>query len=250
MVWDKSIKSILQEFPADRLTFQKGIATFHPESADDAARLFALANKIDQKLFITGFGNNIDPEGEKFRKLITIRTDRLNAILKIAPEDFYIVVGSGYPLSEINRVLYEHGLFMPHAGLPYAGSVGGALAAGLAANQGEHGLPIGRYFIMAEIVLPTGEIIKPGSVCFKSVSGFDIVKIFSPSWGLLGLIVSATLRVLPLSVREEYDNLKMKPIDYRAFCRLYNNPGADIAAQYSLKIKHKFDPKNILPLVE
>jgi hypothetical protein len=247
---EQLISSILQEFPPDRLTFQKGIATFHPESAGEGSRLFAIANKINQKLFITGFGNNIDPEGEKFDQFVTVRTDRLNSILKIVPEDFYMVVGAGYPLEEINRVLSEQGLFLPHAELPYAGSVGGALAAGLAANQGEHILPISRYFIMAEIVLPTGEIIKPGSVCFKSVSGFDIVKIFSPSWGMLGLITSATFRVLPLTVRDEYNNLKMSPIDYGAYCRLYDEHGGDVAAQYSLKIKNKFDPANILPLVE
>jgi FAD/FMN-containing dehydrogenase len=206
---EQLISSILQEFPPDRLTFQKGIATFHPESAGEGSRLFAIAN-------------NIDPEGEKFDQFVTVRTDRLNSILKIVPEDFYMVVGAGYPLEEINRVLSEQGLFLPHAELPYAGSVGGALAAGLAANQGEHILPISRYFIMAEIVLPTGEIIKPGSVCFKSVSGFDIVKIFSPSWGMLGLITSATFRVLPLTVRDEYNNLKMSPIDYGAYCRLYD----------------------------
>jgi FAD/FMN-containing dehydrogenase len=102
---------------------------------------------------------------------------------------------------------------------------------------------------MAEIALPTGEVVKPGSVCFKSVSGLDVVKILSSSWGLLGMIITATLRVLPLTVRNEYDELALSAVDYRNFCRLYSSPGDNVAAQYSLKIKRKFDPKNILPLI-
>ncbi|SYZ74306.1 hypothetical protein TRIP_C60576 [Candidatus Zixiibacteriota bacterium] len=244
------IKVILSEFPEDRLTYQKGIPTFHPESASEAAQLFVLANRYEFPLFITGFGNQIDPMGRKFEGLVTIRTDRMNTMFRIVPDDFYIIVGSGFPLREINRELKEFNLFLPHSGLPYVGSVGGALAAGLSAYQNEHVLPLSRYFLMAEIATPEGEIIKPGSACFKSVSGYDIVKIFSPSWGLLGLIAVATLRVLPLSLQEEYQNLKMLPFEYRKFLKLYQRPDDDVASGYSLKIKRKFDPKQILPLID
>ena len=54
-----------------------------------------------------------------------------------------------------------------------------ALAAGLSARHLDHTLPISRYLIMAEIAVPEGKVIKPGSACFKSVSGLDIVKILA-----------------------------------------------------------------------
>ncbi len=237
-------------FPENRLTYQKGIATFHPESAQEAADLLASANEYRQKLFITGFGNNIDPVGEKFEKLMTLRTDRLNTMLQIVPEDFYIVVGAGFPLREINRDLKPFGLFLPHSDLPYVGSVGGSLAVGLSAHNGGHSIPLSRYFIKAEIATPEGEVIRPGSVCFKSVSGYDIVKIFAPSWGLLGLIATATLRVLPISIRAEFANIKMSPVKYREFVERFQRPEGNVSAQYSLKIKRKFDPLNILPLID
>jgi FAD/FMN-containing dehydrogenase len=243
------VKIIGSEFPEDRLTYQKGIATFHPEATDEASRFITLANKHRQKLFITGFGNNINPVGEKFENIIAVRTDRLNSIQKIVPEDFYIIVGAGYPLKELNLHLQEFGLFQPHSDLPYVGSIGGALAVGLAARWDKHPLPLGRYFIKAEIVTPTGEIITPGSICFKSVSGFDIVKVFSPSWGLLGLITFATLRVLPTTVRDEYKDIKLLPIEYGRFAGLYINPRDNVSAQYSIKIKNKFDPNHIFPLI-
>ncbi|UCD17279.1 MAG: FAD-binding oxidoreductase [Candidatus Zixiibacteriota bacterium] len=247
---DRFIERVNGEFPGDRVTYQKSLPTFHPQSGDEAARLFGLATEMKQQLYITGFGNNISPEGEKFKDLVVIRTDRLNQLVRVMPEDFYVVAGAGYPLKELNLRLKKHNLFFPHADLPYVGSVGGALATGLTADYGGHDLPISRYFIMAEIGLPGGKLIKPGSACFKSVSGFDIVKIFSPSWGLLGLIVTACLRVLPTSLAEDYAGLKMQSIEYEQFVDLFQNPGDNVSAQYSLKIKSKFDPQNNLPLID
>jgi len=244
------LKILSDHFPDDRITSQKKIPTFHPETTAETAQLFALANKHRQKLFIAGFGNNIDPVGKQFENLLVVKSDRLNKIIEINPQDYYFRVGAGYPLKEINKQLDEYGLFLPHSDLPYVGSVGGALAVGLIAQQDKHLLPIGRYFLQAEIVTPEGNIIKPGSACFKSVSGFDIVKIYSPSWGILGKIITATFRAVPKTMLGEFENLTMQAINYNKFAELYNNPGDNQSALYSIKIKENFDPNNILPLID
>jgi FAD/FMN-containing dehydrogenase len=243
------ISIIESEFPADRLTWQKGIPTFHPETAEEAARLVKFANQHARTLFITGFGNNIDPIGERFANIISIRTDRLNKLHEIARLDFYIRTGAGYPMQEINLHLEKHGLFFPHSALPYVGSVGGAVAVNLAANlHGVH-VPIKKYLIKAEIVTPEGDIITPGSICFKSVSGYDVVKIFSPSWGLLGLIVSATFRVMPLSGAADFTAMRMQAVDRARFLAGLDESNQDCDAVYSRKIKNKFDPVRVLPIV-
>jgi len=246
---DDFIKIIKNEFLEDRLTYQKGIPTFHPETSEEASQLFKLANKNKQTLFVTGFGNNIDPIGEKFSDMVTIRTDRLNQFINVVPEDFYIVVGSGYPLREINLNLKRAELYLPHSALPYVGSVGGALAVGLSGELHGHEVPIKKYFIQAEIVTPQGEIIKPGSTCFKSVSGYDIVKIFSGSWGLLGLITTATFRVMPLIGADDFAPMNQNEITRDGLLFSLENSENSDDAGYSKKIKAKFDPENILPVI-
>ena len=243
------IERLKAEFPNDRLTYQRRIPTFHPESVEEAAKLFALAKRHGQRLFIAGFGNNITPSGTLFEKIIAVKTDRLNSMVRVVPEDFYVVVEAGYPLNELNGALKDSGLFFPHSLLPYAGSIGGALAIGLTAKQDQHLFPISKYLLQAEIATPDGKVIRPGSACFKSVSGFDIVKIFSPSWGLLGLIATVTLRVLPLSLQKDFHSFRMQAIEYGKFIQLYTNPGENQSAAYSIKIKNKFDPAGILPLI-
>ncbi|MEW6050817.1 MAG: FAD-binding oxidoreductase [Candidatus Zixiibacteriota bacterium] len=246
---DQFIEIIASEFPKDRLTWQKGIPTFHPESADDAARFLKLVNTHRRTTFFTSFGNNIDPVGERFADLVTLRTDRLNDLLEVAPGDFYVTVGSGYPLREINQHITVEHLYMPHSALPYVGSVGGAVAVNLSARLHQYDLTIKKYLIKAEIVTPEGEIVTPGSVCFKSVSGYDIVKLFAGSWGLLGLIISATFRVLPDSAAHEYESMKMNAVDRASFLAGLDSSNNDTDAVYSRKIKAKIDPNGVLPVV-
>ncbi len=246
---DEFVAIIKSEFPDDRLTFQKAVPTFHPQSTDDASALFRLANRYRHPLFITGFGNNIDPQGEPFTDMVSIRTDRLNKLIEIAADDFFVTVGSGYPLKEINPDIEETNLWLPHSSLPYVGSVGGSIATGLSASLNNQDLPLKRYFIKAEVVTPEGDIITPGSACFKSVSGYDIVKIFSGSWGLLGLIVSATFRIMPVTAAEEFASMKLKAIDRQQLLDGLSAANADTDAVYSRKVKAKFDPNGILPIV-
>ncbi|PWB73137.1 hypothetical protein C3F09_05510 [candidate division GN15 bacterium] len=246
---DKFISIVQSEFPADRLTYQKGIPTFHPESAEEASKYFRLLNDHKRTTYITSFGNNIDLVGDRFADMVTIRTDRLNDMIEVAPGDLYITVGAGYPLREINQHLAADNLYLPHSALPYVGSVGGALAVNLTAALNGHDLPIKKYFIKATIVLPTGEIITPGSVCFKSVAGYDIVKLFAGSWGLLGLIVSATFRVLPTTAAHEYETMRQKKVDRSLFLRGLSPDNTETDAIYSRKVKEKFDPNGVLPIV-
>ena len=243
------LDTIRAEFPDDRLTFQKRLATFHPESADEAARLFKMAGTVGQQVYITGYGNNIDPGGESFANLLIVRTDRLNHVHEISETDLFVRVGSGYPMREINKELKSHQLYTPHSALSYVGSAGGAVAVNLSAELNGHDLPIKKYFLQAEIVTPEGEIITPGSICFKSVSGYDIVKIYAASWGLLGLMISVTFRVMPLTAAEEYVTMKMKAIDRRHFLSGLDESTRKTDAIYSRKIKAKFDPLSILPIV-
>ncbi len=243
------LKILASEFPEDRLTWQKNVPTFHPENAEDAAKLLKLANTNKQRIFITGFGNNIDPIGEPFESMLSIRTDRLNDLIELNAPDFYVKVGSGYPLRELNEHLKAAQLFLPHSRLPYVGSVGGSIAVNLNAELHGHDLPLRRYFIQAEIVTPQGDIIKPGSICFKSVSGYDIVKLFAGSWGLLGLIVSAAFRVLPISAEHEYATLRQKEVDSNKLLDSLKDSNSATDAVYSRKVKAKFDPAGVLPIV-
>jgi len=239
---------IRSEFPEDRLTMQGNVPVFHPQSAEEAAGLFRLANRYQQKLCIVGSGTNGNPSDSKADVLL-VKTDRLNRIELIAPQDFYITVGAGFPLRYLNRHLAEENLYLPHGALDYRGSVGGAIAVGLSAETNGREFPLKKYFIKGKIVTPEGDIITPGSICFKSVSGYDIVKSFYNSWGLLGLIASATFRVIPKAAEAEYRSMTLRPIRREHFLAGLDERNTSTDAVYSRKIKARFDPNGVLPVM-
>jgi len=243
------VKKIRDQYPDDRVTYQKQIPTFHPQTIDEAASFMKLANDSSQPLFISGFCNNIDPVGEKFAEIVTVKTDRLNYLVEVNTRDLYVKAGAGYPLREINRNLAVENLMLPHSDLPYVGSVGGSVAVGLRAEIHDQDFPLSRYLLTAEIVTPTGEVITPGSVCFKSVSGYDIVKVFAGSWGLLGLLVTASFRVMPTTAADDYASARQQGIDRANFLGGLSESSNEADVVYSRKIKDKFDPNGILPII-
>ena len=244
---DKQLENDLFASYPKGLTWQKSIATFHPESAEETTDVFCRAAACDQKLFISGFGNNINPEGKSYAHSLVVKSDRLNCVHDINPGDFYITVGAGYPLKEINHILKKDNLYFPFSDTNYPGSCGGALASGLTAGNGSHTVPLHRFLLSVMAVLPDGTIVRPGAVTFKSVSGYDIARLFFNSWGTLGMVVRLSFRLFPVSHRAQTPRLILIGSDRSAFAAAMT--GDSPLAQVSRAIKKEFDPQNILPLV-
>jgi FAD/FMN-containing dehydrogenase len=232
----------------DRLTWQKTIPTFHPESAEEAADIFVRAGRFGQKLYISGFANTVDPAGKPFADLLVLKADRLNTVIDVNRRDFHVTVGAGFPVTEINRIIAPQGLWFPFGDLQYPGSFGGALATGLTAGDGVHSVPFSRHLLTVTAVLPDGTIVHPGALTFKSVSGFDVSRLFYNSWGCLGMVIRVSFRVLPRSQMEETaSRLTLNETDRQAFIRRMS--GDEKEAELFRRIKNRFDPLNLLPTI-
>jgi FAD/FMN-containing dehydrogenase len=223
------------------------IPTVSPGKKPSPPSIRKRARRYGQKLYISGFNNNIDPVGDEFTDLLVIKADRLNTIIQVVPKDFYITVGAGYPLIQINQVIAEEGLWFPFGDTHYPGSSGGALASGQTGSDGSHLVPLSRHLLSITAVLPDGSVVRPGAKTFKSVSGLDISRIFFNSWGALGMIIELTYRVLPLSKQAESPHLSLLPPDREAFVR--DSQGDTPLADLCRKIKEEFDPDLLLPVV-
>src|SRR5439155_17608812 len=77
-------------------------------------------------------------------------------------------------------------------------TLGGVVATGLSgAQQMGYGAP--RSFVIGlRAILADGRAIKAGGNVVKNVAGYDLCKLFTGSYGTLGLITELTFKVRPL----------------------------------------------------
>lgn len=140
-------------------------------------------------------GGAIGQSGE-----IVLSLERMNHILEISVEDRLARVQAGVINSDLLAAAGEHGLwFAPDPASRQWSTVGGNIAT----NAG--GLLCAKYGVTREsvleltVVLADGRLIRTGHRSVKGVTGFDLTGLFIGSEGLLGVIVEATVKLLPIS---------------------------------------------------
>ncbi|HEX2269636.1 MAG TPA: FAD-binding protein, partial [Pyrinomonadaceae bacterium] len=134
---------------------------------------------------------------------ILVSTARLNQIIEHEPADLIAIAQAGVRLSDFNVRLAENGQWLP-LDPPDDGraTLGGVVATGLGgAQQFGYGRPRGSVIGM-KVVLADGSVIKMGGRVVKNVAGYDLSKLFTGSYGSLGIIAELNFKLRPRPVRE------------------------------------------------
>lgn len=129
---------------------------------------------------------------------VVVVTRRLNRVLKYEPDDLTIGVEAGMTVAELQTLLAAHGQCFPlEAAASERATVGGVVAT---AASGPRSLGYGtlRDLVLGlTVVQVDGTIIRLGGQVVKNVSGYDLVKLFTGSYGTLGVITEVRMRTFP-----------------------------------------------------
>ncbi|MET3768320.1 glycolate oxidase [Marisediminicola sp. UYEF4] len=130
---------------------------------------------------------------------IVLSTIRMNRVLEIAPADELAVVEPGVINADLNVALEGHGLwFAPDPASKAISTIGGNIATGAG------GLLCAKYGVTREAVLglrvvrSDGTLLELGHRSVKGVTGLDLTALMIGSEGTLGVIVEATVKLLPV----------------------------------------------------
>jgi FAD/FMN-containing dehydrogenases len=120
-------------------------------------------------------------------------------IVHYAPEELVLSARAGTPLRDIEDCLAERGQILafepPHLGA--AATLGGTLACGL---SGPRRVAAGaaRDFVLGVRILDgRGRVLRFGGEVIKNVAGYDLSRLMVGAHGGLGVILEASLKVLP-----------------------------------------------------
>ncbi len=229
-----------------------------PENSLTISQIVKLANQEKFRVIPVGTETNLDTQklligstrSLQAGKELFLKCNRLNKIKKVVAEDLYVILEPGFLLKDLNEKLQSFNLFYPLTDKTSKGTVGGAVASNLKGSVKGRNLQTKDYVLALEVVDPQGEILRVGARTFKSVTGYDLPRLFVGSWGTLGVITEISLRLVPIGKRKEYENLILSERSHSVgeVPKRGNSPGQDnYRTILSSRIKKSLDPNGIFP---
>lgn len=130
------------------------------------------------------------------RPFVLVSSQRLTAIVDYQPDDLTVTVQPGISLANLQSQLAAHRQRLPlDVPLPHLATMGGIVASAQSGfMRASFGTPrdllIGMRAVMSE-----GVLVRGGGRVVKNVAGYDTCKLFTGSWGTLGLLTELTFKV-------------------------------------------------------
>jgi len=189
-------------------------AAVFPGSIEEVAVVMALASQVGRSVTPWGGGTAASVGMPAPRAGLIMGLRRLGRLLDHEPGDLTATVEAGMTVAALQTALGSRGqwLSLDPADADRA-TIGGVLATN-ACGPRRHLYGTARDLLIGvTVVTADGSIVKGGGKVVKNVAGYDLPKLFIGSYGTLGVIVEATVKLRPLPGQEElvcvrFDRLK------------------------------------------
>jgi glycolate oxidase FAD binding subunit len=120
-------------------------------------------------------------------------------VVDYEPSELVMTARAGTPLAEIEDAL-AHGGQMLACEPPYFGpnaTLGGCVATGFSGPRRAAAGSVRDFVLGTRVLNGAGEDLRFGGQVMKNVAGFDLSRLMTGSFGTLGVILEASLKVLP-----------------------------------------------------
>ena len=168
------------------------------ESTEQVSEIMKLANRKGIPVIPRGAGTGLSGMAVPAKGGIVLDLSHMKEILKISIEDRLAIVQPGVVYADLEKALALHGFFFPPD--PASGKVatlGGNVATNAGGVKGAKYGTTRDYVLGLQVVLPDGRITRTGSSAMKSVSGYDLTRLFVGSEGTLVVVTEITLKINP-----------------------------------------------------
>ena len=179
--------------------------TFNPSSREEIAEIIRNCYKKNIPLEINGTKSK-NKIGRNFQAEKTLDLASYSGIIDYKPEELYIKVKAGTPINSIIEELDKHDQQLAFEPVDFGflfngksnnGTIGGVISCNFA---GPRRFKVGSardHLLGFQGINGKGEIIKSGGTVVKNVTGYDLCKLISGSFGTLSVLTELSIKVLP-----------------------------------------------------
>ena len=208
-------------------------AVIFVENIEQIQAVVKLADKHKLPIICRGAGTNVVGACLPEKNGIILNFSKMNKILEIDPANMTARVQAGVVVGDLQKAVENFGLYYPPDPSNLAVStIGGSIAQ---ASAGARAFKYGStkdYVLDLTVVTASGEILKTGSSTIKNATGYNLNTLFVGSEGTLGIVVEATLKLVP------------RPETKVVLMSYFDTVEASIQAVNSI-IEHKITPATI-----
>ncbi len=223
------------------------------ENVKQVQTVVKLANKYKIPIICRGAGTNVVGACTVEHGGIILNFSKMNKIINISPENMTATVEPGVVLGNLQKEVEKFGLFYPPDPSNLAVStIGGSIAQ---SSGGAKSFKYGTtkdYVIDLKVVMANGEILRTGANTIKNATGYNLNTLFVGSEGTLGIVVEATLKLIPKPESKKvlmayFDSVKEAVIAVNSIIEQRIYPATiDFMDKNAIQTVEKFYPANLL----
>lgn len=137
------------------------------------------------------YGNSVEA--------VTLEVAGHSGIIDYDPAELVITLRAGCNLAEVEALLAQNNQILGFEPLQLGDSatIGGVIASALAGPRRAYAGAVRDFILGVKLLSGRGEIMNFGGRVIKNVAGFDVSRLMVGAMGTLGVILEASLRVIP-----------------------------------------------------
>ncbi len=206
-------RRLTEEFGADRALLAIGEhyrivgeprrAIALPHTVDELSEMLSFAMSEGLTVIPAGAGTWLNMGNPPVRAHLIISTAQMNRVLEYEPADLTATVEAGCTLSGFNQQAAQHRQWIPLDPFGSDSSTLGAIVA--TASSGPMRCAYGTprdWVIGMQVVHAYGLTTRAGGKVVKNVAGYDLCKLYTGSYGTLGIITEISFKLFALPPAE------------------------------------------------
>ncbi len=169
----------------------------YPQTQDQLATVMATANENQWSVLPCGGGSKLSWGGLAKKIDIVVSTEHINQLIEHAVGDLTVTVEAGMKFSHLQEILATSRQFLALDPKLPESTIGGIVATADTGSLRQRYGSVRDQLLGITFVRADGQIAKAGGRVVKNVAGYDLMKLFTGSYGSLGIISQVTFRVYP-----------------------------------------------------